>query len=105
MKPLAALTGAVLLLGLTSCVSPSTAPAVVTVQIDADKALLVADSAYHVAVAAAIALPPGPLKDSAKVAGAKAAVALHDAYRVRTGLAVSTAISAIALFSNMTGTH
>lgn len=70
--------------------------------VDTDKALIVADTAYHATEQIALAAAPGMSPATKVKVGAlndRAAAALHTAYTARTSAAVALAVEAIALFS------
>lgn len=82
-----------LTLPATGCATAPGATTAENVQLGVDKTLASAQTMYVVAVDIVVGLPAGPTKDSLKAKGAKIADVLHTAYRVRTAVAVGTALT------------
>ena len=79
-----------------------------TALVATDKALIVANAAYHAAQqVAVVAVRNGTIRGPALVklgtASDAAAAALHTAYELRTSSAVASAVAAIALFTTLSG--
>jgi len=78
---------------MAGCATSPGASTAETIQLGVDKTLASAQTMYVVAVDIVVGLPAGPTKDSLKAKGAKIAEVLHTAYRVRTAVAVGTALT------------